>query len=133
MLSLAERLYAPSLGWALRRPGVVLGVACASLTLAGWLLAHRGSEFLPEINEGALYLTFTLPQNASLDEGRRVVPHLTQALQAFPQVEAVSSQLGSRRTAPTPRCRATWSSSSSCTRWSAGRRTPRARARSSRR
>jgi cobalt-zinc-cadmium resistance protein CzcA len=94
VLSLAERIYAPSLGWALRRPGVVLGVACASLGLAGWLLAHRGSEFLPEINEGALYLTFTLPQNASLDEGRRVVPHLTQALQAFPQVEAVSSQLG---------------------------------------
>jgi cobalt-zinc-cadmium resistance protein CzcA len=94
LLTFAERLYRPSLAAALRRPFAVVGAAVLSFALAVQILATRGSEFLPEINEGALYLTFTLPQNASLDEGRRIVPKLTELLGLFPQVESLSSQLG---------------------------------------
>ncbi|MFO0577741.1 MAG: CusA/CzcA family heavy metal efflux RND transporter [Polyangia bacterium] len=94
LLTVAEKLYRPSLAAALRRPYAVVGAAVLALLLAVQILATRGSEFLPEINEGALYLTFTLPQNASLDEGRRVVPKLTELLGLFPQVESLSSQLG---------------------------------------
>lgn len=94
VLRAAERLYLPALRRALSRPLAVIVASLASLLLSGTILATRGSEFLPEINEGALYLTFTLPSNASLDEGRRVVPHITELLGHFPQVEALSSQLG---------------------------------------
>lgn len=90
----AERLYLPSLRASLRRPLAVIATAVAALVLSGYILAKRGSEFLPEINEGALYLTFTLPPNSALDEGRRLMPRLTTVLSGFPEVASLSSQLG---------------------------------------
>ncbi|MBL9007194.1 MAG: efflux RND transporter permease subunit [Myxococcales bacterium] len=94
VLRVAEASYLPTLRVALRRPWSVMAGATSALLFAGYLLAHRGSEFLPEINEGALYLTFTLPANSSLDEGRRLMPRLSMLLGEFPQVEALSAQLG---------------------------------------
>jgi cobalt-zinc-cadmium resistance protein CzcA len=53
-----------------------------------------GSEVLPELNEGALYVTFTLPGNISLTEGRRLVPRIRRILHRTPEVTDVMSQLG---------------------------------------
>ncbi len=94
VLRIAAELYAPTLRAAIRRPWLVIGLAAASLLFAGRVLATRGSEFLPELNEGAMYLTFTLPSNTSLTEGRRLAPLLTTILDRFPQVESRVSQLG---------------------------------------
>lgn len=94
LLALAEAIYLPSLKVALRRPLLVLGVAVASLVGSFHLLAERGTEFLPELNEGALYLTFTLPSNISLTEGRRVAPTIAGIIDGFPQVEGYVQQLG---------------------------------------
>ena len=90
----AMALYVPTLRAALSRPQAVIFGAILWLLGAAYVLAGRGSEFLPELNEGALYLTFTLPANASLNEGRRMVPRLTGMISEFPQVELLSSQLG---------------------------------------
>jgi cobalt-zinc-cadmium resistance protein CzcA len=94
VLKLADRAYAPVLAFALRRPVVILSVALASLVAAVLTFRGLGSEFLPELNEGGLYLTFTLPQNISLSEGRKIVPHLTEAITRAPEVDSVLSQLG---------------------------------------
>lgn len=94
VLRWAAAAYLPTLRAALRRPLVVLAIASVSLAASGVLLAKRGSEFLPELNEGALYLTFTLPSNVSLTEGRRLTPAITKIVDAFPEVEARVSQLG---------------------------------------
>jgi heavy metal efflux system protein len=94
LLRWVSRVYEPALGWCLRRPLLVLGLAAAASLAAVAVLPRLGSEFLPELNEGALYMTFTLPANTSLSEGRKLVPRITQLLQGAPQVEAVLSQLG---------------------------------------
>ena len=47
--------------------GGVLGGAVA-------LMPRLGSEFLPALNEGALYVTFSLPGNISLSDGRALTP-----------------------------------------------------------
>lgn len=94
VLRWAAAAYLPTLRASLRRPFIVLAIATASLVASGVLLAKRGSEFLPELNEGALYLTFTLPSNVSLTEGRRLAPAITKIVDAFPEVEARVSQLG---------------------------------------
>ncbi|MFO0729169.1 MAG: CusA/CzcA family heavy metal efflux RND transporter [Myxococcota bacterium] len=94
VLTLAARAYLPTLEAALRRPALVIGAATLSLGLAVLVLANRGSEFLPELNEGAVYLTCTLPSNISLDEGRKMVPVVSRILDGFPEVESRMSQLG---------------------------------------
>jgi cobalt-zinc-cadmium resistance protein CzcA len=94
LLRWVARIYGPTLRWSCRRPGLVLGLAAASLVAAVLVLPRLGSEFLPDLNEGALYMTFTLPANTSLSEGRKLVPRISQLLQGAPQVSAVLSQLG---------------------------------------
>lgn len=93
-LRLAAAGYLPALRAALQAPVLVLVLAIAALVGAGRLLLARGTEFLPELNEGALYLTFSLPENSSLTEGRRLTPMLNEIIDGFPEVEAHLSQLG---------------------------------------
>jgi cobalt-zinc-cadmium resistance protein CzcA len=94
VLTWAQRAYEPSLRWALRHAWVVIVGSTLALGAAVIMLSGLGSEFLPELNEGSLYLTFTLPSNISLNEGRRLVPRITQILTRYPEVESVLSQLG---------------------------------------
>lgn len=94
VLRWAQMAYEPTLAWAMRHTGVVLLGSIGALLAAVLLLSRQGSEFLPELNEGALYLTFTLPPNISLDEGRRLVPRITDIIHRYPEVEEVLSQLG---------------------------------------
>src|SRR5262249_36952532 len=94
VLQVAARAYDTVLRFCLRRRWPVLGAAGLLLAIAVWTLPRLGSEFLPELNEGALYMTFTLPSNISLSEGRRLVPRITQLIAKKPEVESVLSQLG---------------------------------------
>jgi cobalt-zinc-cadmium resistance protein CzcA len=89
-----RRMYLPALRAGLAHPMVVLGVAGASLAATLVVLPRLGSEFLPELNEGSLYVTCTLPSNISLTEGRRLVPRVTSVLGRHPEVQEVLSQLG---------------------------------------
>ncbi len=90
----AQAAYEPTLGWALRHQAIVLAGSLAALLAAVLALSGQGSEFLPELNEGSLYLTFTLPANISLNEARRLVPRVTEIIRRYPEVEEVLSQLG---------------------------------------
>jgi cobalt-zinc-cadmium resistance protein CzcA len=94
VLGWAQKLYLPTLRFSLKRPWLVMGLALALLGVTGAVGSRLGSEFLPELNEGALYMTFTLPSNVSLSEGRRLAPKLSALIAAQPQVEAILSQLG---------------------------------------
>ena len=94
VLKLAERAYGPVLKFSLKRPALVLGLATAGLVAAGITLPRLGSEFLPALNEGSIYMTFSLPSNISLNEGRKLVPRITRILEQAPQVEQVLSALG---------------------------------------
>jgi len=94
VLTWVARRYDPTLRFCLRRPVLVIGSVSVLLAGAAMVLPRLGSEFLPELNEGALYMTFTLPANSSLTEGRKLVPRITRLLQSAPQVESVLSQLG---------------------------------------
>ncbi len=94
VLGWAQKLYLPTLRFSLKRPWLVMGLALSLLGVTGAVGSRLGSEFLPELNEGALYMTFTLPSNVSLSEGRRLAPKLSALISAQPQVEAILSQLG---------------------------------------
>ncbi|MFT3698472.1 MAG: efflux RND transporter permease subunit [Kofleriaceae bacterium] len=95
VLRVARRGYDPVLIHAMRNPLAVF-LAAGALLFAGVELAPRlGTEFLPELNEGALYVTFTLPAPISLTEGRRLTPKITALMRKdLPEVTELLSQLG---------------------------------------
>jgi len=94
VLRWARRAYDPTLDLALANPGPVLVIATCALAAALILAPKLGTEFLPELNEGSLYVTFALPGNVSLTEGRKLVPAIRERLQRTPEVVEVLSQLG---------------------------------------
>jgi cobalt-zinc-cadmium resistance protein CzcA len=53
-----------------------------------------GTEFLPELNEGAIWLRVQLPYSASLDQSTEVARQIRNELMDFPQVKTVVTQTG---------------------------------------
>jgi len=94
VLAWARRAYAPTIAFAMKTPAPVMVLAMGLLLAAGTLLPRLGSEFLPELNEGALYVTFSLPSNLSLSEGRRLGPRVKGLLRRTPEVTGLLTQLG---------------------------------------
>jgi cobalt-zinc-cadmium resistance protein CzcA len=92
VLKVARRLHDPLLLACMRNPAAV-AIACAGMLAGGWVLGPRlGSEFLPELNEGSIYCTFTLPATASLSEGRKLAPKIVKLLRGEPLPEMTPEQ-----------------------------------------
>ena len=53
-----------------------------------------GTEFLPELNEGSIYIRATLPQSVSLEESVKLSNQLRNKIRSFPEVKQVLSQAG---------------------------------------
>ena len=89
-----KRIYRPLLEAALRRRYVVIGLAVAALLGSLAIVPQLGSEFLPELNEGAIWVNLMLPPGISLSEVSRTLHRVRAALNAFSEVNAVISQAG---------------------------------------
>jgi cobalt-zinc-cadmium resistance protein CzcA len=92
---LTER-YRHALRAAINRRWITLGLAVASLTAALFLAFSDviGSEFLPHLDEGALWVRGTLAPSTGPDEGVRVADRARILLASFPEVTVVTSQVG---------------------------------------
>lgn len=53
-----------------------------------------GTEFLPQLNEGSIYIRATLPQSISLNESVQLANKMRARLAAYPEVKQVLSQTG---------------------------------------
>lgn len=73
-----------------------LTISIAGTTaIAGlWMFTFLGTEFLPQLNEGSIYVRATLPQSISLDESVVLANKMRHKLAAFPEVRQVLSQTG---------------------------------------
>ncbi|MEO6993931.1 MAG: efflux RND transporter permease subunit, partial [Lacunisphaera sp.] len=89
-----QRLYTPLLTKALAAKRTVLVIAGLSLVGAIVLAGSIGSEFLPKLDEGALWVRVHLPQSISPTEAARIARHVRQIIGTFPEVKTVVSQLG---------------------------------------
>ena len=88
--------YRRSAMWVIHRRGLVVCVGSAGLLLAVYLAFSGviGSEFLPHLDEGALWVRGTLDQSAGPSEGIRVTNQARLILCAFPEVTVCTSQTG---------------------------------------
>ncbi len=75
-----------------RKLSMFLALAFMGLTFASATLL--GTEFLPQLNEGALWVEAKLPMSTSLNETTKMVSILRGKLQEFPEVNGVLSQTG---------------------------------------
>ena len=86
--------YEPALRWALSHARQVLAIALAVLAFTIALIPKLGTEFLPELNEGSIWINITLPTSASVDEARAELRKLRGIVASFPEVNAVVSKAG---------------------------------------
>ncbi|MBI2687777.1 MAG: efflux RND transporter permease subunit [Acidobacteria bacterium] len=90
----AKRLYRPVLVAAMGRPYLVLAVAVASLAFSLSLVPKLGSEFLPELNEGTMWVNMTISPGTSIGETTKLCHKVRNLIRKFPEVETVISQAG---------------------------------------
>ena len=87
-------VYPRVLRWALARRVPVL-LAVLALALGGLALAPRvGSEFLPHLDEGAIWARASFPPNISLTGAKALVPQIRAIIREYPEVDTVTSQTG---------------------------------------
>jgi cobalt-zinc-cadmium resistance protein CzcA len=70
-------------------------IASVVLLAASLLLIPRiGAEFMPHLDEGALWVRATMPYTISFDESAGITPKVRDVLRSFPEVTTVASELG---------------------------------------
>jgi len=92
---LIER-YRTAVRWTIRHRAITIGV-CLLLVAFGNYLAFSGvigSEFLPHLDEGALWVRGTLAPSTGPDEGIRIANQARIVLCSFPEVPQCTSQVG---------------------------------------
>ncbi|MGA7138892.1 MAG: CusA/CzcA family heavy metal efflux RND transporter [Terriglobales bacterium] len=96
VMSYVSERYRDGLRWAIRRRLTTVGV-CVLLMVFGGYLAFSGvigSEFLPHLDEGALWVRGTLAPSTGPDEGIRIANQARVVLCSFPEVPQCTSQVG---------------------------------------
>ena len=88
------RLYRPALAYAIRSGRVVVAVAAVLLAAAAVTYHYLGSEFLPKLDEGDLWVRTFAPQSISPSESAKITRDVRRRLASFPEVRYVVSQIG---------------------------------------
>jgi len=88
--------YRRSLHWAIQHRWVIVGGAVLTLLLSAFLAFSGviGSEFLPHLDEGAIWVRGTLAPSVGPTESAAVAERARQILCSFPEVPQVVSQIG---------------------------------------
>src|ERR1700722_16509667 len=88
--------YRKAVRWAIRERWAVVSIAVLALVATGSLATSGivGSEFLPHLDEGALWVRGTLAPSTGQTEGVRVANLARETLAAFPEATIVTSQVG---------------------------------------
>lgn len=89
-----KRKYAVQLDWALARPKLTMLIAVLIFGAALLLVPFIGGEFMPHLDEGALWVRATMPYTISFEEASRISPQIRAILMSYPQVTEVASELG---------------------------------------
>ncbi len=94
VMTLLTRMYSWALGLAVRWRWATAGVSVALLAGTYVLAQTIGSEFLPHLDEGAIWARGTLATSTGPTEGTRVMNEGRLAFAKFPEVTQVVSQVG---------------------------------------
>ncbi len=94
LVSKLRNIYSPILRWALDRRRTTVTIGIVFLCLSGVLATRLGTEFLPTLEEGNLWIRATMPPTISLQSGMSTVNRIRRILKTHPEVITVVSQHG---------------------------------------
>jgi len=89
-----KRLYRPSLDWALEHRRMVIAVSVVLLAASLFTATRLGSEFLPELNEGTMWVNINFPPGISVSETMRLTARVRDILRSHEVVRSVTSKAG---------------------------------------
>ena len=89
-----RRIYTPVLRWSLTHRPVTIAIGLVFLASSGFLGSRLGSEFLPTLEEGNLWIRASMPPTLSLEAGMPIVRRIREILLRHPEVITVVSQQG---------------------------------------
>src|SRR5579872_1381654 len=89
-----REFYGTMLGWCLRNRLITVFLCLIVLGCALALVPSIGAEFMPHLDEGAIWVRATTPYTISFDEAQKLSPEIRNILRSFPQVTTVANELG---------------------------------------
>ena len=96
------RIYDPAVAWTLRHKALVIGTAIALVIVTIPIFNQLGSEFMPPLDEEALfYMPSTMP-GISIEEAGRLLQITDRVIKQFPEVDRVLGKAGRAETSTDP-------------------------------
>src|SRR5580693_621892 len=89
-----RKKYAGELDWCLDHPKITIIVATLIFAATLLLVPFIGGEFMPHLDEGALWVRATMPYTISFEEASRFSPQVRNILMKYAMVTDVGSELG---------------------------------------
>ena len=89
-----QNKYREIMAWAEWRRRKIVRASLAILVVSIAVLPFLGSEFLPKLDEGNIWLTITLPPATSLDKTKEMEHEVRRILREYPEVKKVITQVG---------------------------------------
>ena len=86
--------YVRGLDRGLERPRATIAASALLLLVSLLIFADVGAEFMPHLDEGALWVRATMPYTISFDESAKIVPQIRSIIASFPEVTVVGSEHG---------------------------------------
>ncbi len=89
-----KSVYTRGLDFCLAHPWGTTFASVLLLAASLLLIPRIGAEFMPQLDEGALWVRATMPYTISFDEAAKIAPKVRDVLHSFPEVTTVASELG---------------------------------------
>jgi cobalt-zinc-cadmium resistance protein CzcA len=94
VVRILHSVYEPVLRWTLSHRSLVVALGVFFLALTSLLSLRLGTEFLPHLEEGNLWIRAAMPPTISLEAGAPFVTRMREILRKHPEVITVVSQHG---------------------------------------
>ncbi|MBC6989129.1 efflux RND transporter permease subunit [Hymenobacter sp. BT491] len=94
LVNFFDRIVTKGFAWTYTHKRVSLLTAFTVMAVTLYSFTFLGTEFLPELNEGALWVETKLPMSSSLTETNKMAANYRRILRSFPEVQSVLSQTG---------------------------------------
>ncbi|MGB7185076.1 MAG: efflux RND transporter permease subunit, partial [Candidatus Acidiferrales bacterium] len=88
-----KRKYKGELEWCLDHPKSTIAVSLLIFGATLLLVPYIGGEFMPHLDEGALWIRATMPYTISFEEASKFSPQVRNILMSYPMVTQVGSEL----------------------------------------